>query len=205
MSTMNIEVHAKHLLFDKGLLINGIQHTITELEIYCRCKDHDDPYVHTCEEQLQYGKWYFHRHKNGTYKGGTYKGVDITFGNKDMYYSALIRSITGPDGLVEGPCNVVNYILKQYNLDSINQLVDPDSQLTTKSTQNCLDVFDNHRSLHLIDVPTSTLTFKPVYVGPRVGLNPKTDAEWCHIQYRYATTNVLKRLRSQLTLLDLTL
>jgi hypothetical protein len=210
---MDIETLAKHLLLSKSLLIGGIKHKLIEVEVYCRCLFHDDPYVHSCKEQLQYGKFYFHRHSNGTFKGGNYKGIDITFGDGTMYFAVLIRSIMTPSGMIEGPCKVVDYILQQYGVSTVNEFVDPQFKLPIQtkgvslSTSHVLDVFVNHRQLHLVDsdIDTQNATLKPVYVGPRVGLNPSTDAYWCNVLYRYTTSDKLKRLRNQLTLLDLTL
>ena len=209
---MDIETLAKHLLFAKSLLIAGHKHRIIEVEVYCRCPSHDDPYVHSCKEQLQYGKFYFHRHPNGTFKGGNYKGMDITFGDGTMYFAVLIRSLMTPQGLIEGPCKVVDYILNQYQVSSINELVDPHFKVPTStkgislSTSQVLDIFDNPRQLHLVDADSDTINnLKPTYVGPRVGLNPTTDINWCNVPYRYTSHNKLKRLPKQLTLLDLTL
>ena len=202
---MDIETLAKHLLLDKKLLINGIEHGIVEIEIYCRCIGHDDPYVHSSKEQLEYGKFYFHRHKNGTFKGGTYKGMDITFGNQDMYFAVLIRSISGPEGIIEGPCKIVNTILDSYEVKSLNDFIDPNSKLDTLSTTKVLDVFNNHRKLHLIDTNIKSSVFKEIYFGPRVGLNPRLSPEWCNVAYRFTTHNKLKRCRASLQSLDVTL
>lgn len=44
-------------------------HRILELEIYCTCAQHDDPYTHCDPVQYTTGNWYFHKMGKG-YKGG---------------------------------------------------------------------------------------------------------------------------------------
>src|SRR5579883_2225689 len=93
INKLDFDTIAEKILNSYELIIKGIKYRICEIEFYCRCKDHDDKYTHCTPDQQKYEKFYFHKYHNGTYKSGTYKGMDITFGNKDMYFGILIRSI----------------------------------------------------------------------------------------------------------------
>src|SRR5205807_688183 len=53
---------------------------------------HCDPYSHQHDHQKTCGEWYFHRVGKTGYRGGSRKGIDITFGNEDVYGGILIRS-----------------------------------------------------------------------------------------------------------------
>lgn len=104
-----LDLHNKYALELDGLR----KLRIMEYEYY----DLDDPFTHGNERQKDNTPnpnslcgFYVHRSKpgrNDSYKGGTFKGIDIV---KDGAY--LIRSIM--DGhnskIIEGPCNVVNYM-----------------------------------------------------------------------------------------------
>lgn len=59
-----------------------------------------------------------------SFKGVTFKGLDITFG-KEIYGGMIIRAIQSDDNkiYIDGPCNVVNHILKLTNKISIYDLV----------------------------------------------------------------------------------
>lgn len=135
---------ARRLMFEYRLNIAGEIWTITELEGYLYDKNgHPDEFVHRDPQQLEMNTWYFHR-RGRTYKGGTFKGLDMTFGEKDLqiYFGMLIRAIDSPQGLIEGPCNVVDYMLYKTQKGTIKGLV-------TSSDFNLNDIYDPHSIVHL--------------------------------------------------------
>ena len=83
---------------------------------------HADPYTHGDEGQLCCGCWYFHR-KGGSYKSGSFKGMDLACGDSatGTHAGLLVRSIMDcdADNLIEGPCLVVDHILRLSGKDSI--------------------------------------------------------------------------------------
>lgn len=88
---------ARDILHNHSLVINGSHHKLTEIELYLYSSSHQDEYVHKTLEQMDYGRVYFHKHKNGTYKGGTYKGMDLVFGSEDVYFGILVRGLMRQD------------------------------------------------------------------------------------------------------------
>ena len=167
---------AKDLFHNHGLSIAGEIYEFTELEFYWYAAAHPDPYVHCHPEQQARGKWYFHRptHTSPTYKGGTFKGLDLTWGDSTTYFGVLIRSIYHPrTGAISGPCNVVDHILKSYQVDSIATLV---------GEHGPLSVHANERKLCL--VPAKSDPSLPMYLGPRVGLSTK-DINYQAKEYRF--------------------
>jgi len=164
---------AKLLLNGTVLKINDNNYRICEIEFYLRNEDHDDEYTHCNEDQSQFGKWYFHKYKNGTYKSGTYKGLDLTLGTKDKYCGILIRSIYNidDDEFITGPCKSVNKVLEEYSKKSVEDF--------TKN--KLLSAIENKHNFVLED---SELEKEEIYVGKRVGLSDKYP-EFADRNYRY--------------------
>jgi hypothetical protein len=186
---------ADQILNKSYLIANGIIYRICEIEMYCYSKQHPDPYVHCHADQSTFGKWYFHRFDNGSYKGGTFKGLDLTLGSssKDAtYFGVLIRSICryvpGSGFLfTEGPCKCINTLLENLQVKSIQEYTDGkcvsalDLELRT-STQDIRDS-DFKGKLRLVDADCKTgqilsIENAEIYSGPRIGLNPATSAEY---------------------------
>lgn len=121
------ELIISQLLYYTKLVINGLPHRLTEIELYYYSPEHPDTFTHRTSEQSTSGVWYFHRAGvNGKYKGGTFKGLDISLGNgSDSYGGILIRGLqnlqTGE--IIKGPCRVVDYILRVTNYSNIESLV----------------------------------------------------------------------------------
>jgi len=177
------------------LMVNGNKFRLVEIEFYLNCPTHVDPYVHCLEDQLLFRSFYFHRFKNGTYKGGTFKGLDITFGNKktETYFGILIRSIesVADSNIIEGPCNVVNRILAEYNIESI---------LEFTNGQN-LNIDDNDNNFILIS--KKNLPRKELFIGQRIGLSA-AHPDYQLYPYRFATNkDKLKKKKTTLFELDL--
>lgn len=135
---------------------------LVEIEIYCT----PDPFVHKDEHQKYLECWYFHRHNSGQHRNGTFKGLDITFGHDNKYGGILVRSIqnvkTGE--IIEGPCLVVNFILKTLKCDSVGALVNLSSNQPPK-------INDPNFPLQIVVRPE--FTNDVIYSGPRVGLSLK--------------------------------
>jgi 3-methyladenine DNA glycosylase Mpg len=162
------------LILNKSILIiNDCKYRICEIEFYLRNEGHDDQYTHTNPDQQLYGKFYFHKYKNGTYKSGTYKGLDITLGNKKSHCGILIRSCYDIKNkeFIEGPCKSVNEILKQYDCNTINEF----------TNNKILDVLNNSRHFIIDDYKSKKET---IYHGSRIGLSDKYP-EYRNKPYRY--------------------
>lgn len=177
---------AIELITKKGLLINGKMYEFAELEFYEHSSEHPDPTVHCHPDQLTNECWYFHRtskKSDAKYRGGTFKGLDMTFGAApDRYYGVLIRAIFSPEtGMISGPCNTVNHILKSYGVASIEELV---GVMMGSSFQQPLSNTVNHRGLVVVDRTNDHYSLaEQIYCGPRIGL--KETPPYSARHYRY--------------------
>jgi hypothetical protein len=162
------------LLNETYLIINKLKFRICEIEFYLYSKDHKDKYVHCCQDQLEYGKFYFHKFANGTYKNGTFKGMDITLGTNNNYCGILIRSMYDITNkiFISGPCNCVNKILELYEIKSINEF----------ANNSLLNVLNNNHNFVLKN--RYKYTYLPLYYGPRIGLSDKYE-DFQFKKYRY--------------------
>ena len=175
-------------MYDRNLLINGAKFEIIETEIYYNSPEHNDTTVHKTPEQAMFGKWYFHRSKpGGAYRGGTFKGLDLTLGSAGTYCGILVRAIyseaTGP---IVGPCKVVDFVLKSYGIDNLNEFVGPEF----------LDATANHQQFHLVPAETST-SEDQLYIGPRIGLKAPI---WKDVELRFARRYVGSPFKLKTTL-----
>ncbi|XWV25561.1 hypothetical protein QJ856_gp0193 [Tupanvirus deep ocean] len=147
------------------LLVKKTKFRIMEIEFYLKCKSHNDPYTHCDPDQLLMHTFYFHKFKTGTYKAGTFKGMDLTFGSEkdNAYFGILVRCIQNikTGDIIEGPCNVVNRILKEYKCNSIMEFTGGEN----------MDIFENDKDFVL--VPTDELENLQIAAGPRIGLGPQ--------------------------------
>lgn len=156
---------ANILLNQTQIQIADVCYRFVEIEFYLNNILHPDSYVHSNPDQLMQNKFYFHKFKNGTYKSGTYKGMDLTFGNEEYcaYFGILIRAIlnTESNDIIEGPCNVVNHILKCYGVDNVGDLTHGKVLSINRNSSNLIlnrtDVFDQEQ----------------MFIGPRIGLSAK--------------------------------
>lgn len=172
------------------LLINDKKYRLVEIEFYLKCNSHNDSYTHCNTDQLLMHTFYFHKFNTGTYKAGTFKGMDIIFGDKktNSYFGILLRSIQNManDEIIEGPCNVVNRILKEYNLNSIDEF----------TNYKNFDIFKNARNFRL--VLNNDLVGKKIFFGPRIGLSDKYP-EYQNRFYRFLTDKEkIKKKKSSL-------
>lgn len=168
-----------NILLNKSILIvKDKKFRLCEIEFYYCDNDHKDDYTHCSDDQLDFGIFYFHKYKNGTYKSGTYKGLDLTFGNreKNTYFGILIRSIMDLDSneFTEGPCKCVNKILEQFNFTTVNEFMN--------NKPSKLNIYDEKYEIYLSECD---LKDQDIFVGPRVGLSDKYP-EYLNKNYRYA-------------------
>ncbi len=189
----SIEEIAKTLLNKYVLIVDDTEYRMAEIEFYVKCTPHDDKYTHGDVNQKAFGKWYFHRYPNGSYKGGTYKGVDLTLGDKDTCFGILIRSIYNAetDEMIDGPCKTVNKILEHYKCADVPAYMDDkDDPLSATSKDN----FHVKRK--------NGLNAETIYKGPRIGLSDKYP-EWKDIKYRYLIKkNMIKKGKNTLVELE---
>ncbi len=175
-------------------ILNGItiqcgaeQFIVREVEFYYCNTAHPDQYTHCSEEQQQHCKFYFHKHKNGSYKGGTYKGLDITMSHDGIVYlGCLIRSIENINTheFIEGPCKSVDTFLHLHHCNDVNDFV------KTKSLP--LDIFEQKNGLYVVH---NDVRRDDIYFGPRIGLSNKYP-EFKDKLYRCATNiNKIKKQR----------
>jgi hypothetical protein len=171
------------LLNETVLVIGGQDYRLREVELYLYTDDHLDIYTHRDPDQGAPCRWYFHK-TGSTYKGGTYKGLDITFGFKNLerattYGGILIRGISNNDKLITGPCKVVDHILNINKFTKIDDLV-------RDLSENIKDV-SKESKLYLKYDPN--LIRRAIYCGPRVGLSFKYP-DYAARNYRYLTYNI---------------
>ena len=191
ISSLDFSNIANKILNETNLMINGYACRICEIEFYYFSDDHSDLYTHAHLDQLNWGKWYFHRFNNGTYKNGNYKGMDISIGDgKNSRGGILIRSIYDPvdDIFIEGPCKTVNHILSKYKFDKLSEFIGNDM----------LDVLENKYELVLRDCDGRENQEK-IYHGPRIGLSAKYP-EFRYLKYRYVIGPIKKEKRTLLAL-----
>lgn len=183
---------AAEVLLNKYVIIIGKHsYRLIDVEFYLRSTlTGGDPFIHRAEAQRLPDQWYFHRHKNGTYKKGTYKGLDFSFGNGLNFGGILIRSIekigTKELEFVEGPCNVVDHILRELSYETIAELVNHlnGTHLTHDKQKPPVAFAHDGRKPHLdLRIERNVREkFVPIYNGPRVGLNlcrcKKEGDEW---------------------------
>lgn len=170
-----LENLAKSLLMKYVIVVGEKEYRIAEVEFYVNNDSHKDTYTHGDKNQQTFGKWYFHRFPNGSYKSGTYKGMDLTLGNKDTFFGVLIRSIYDQesDEMIDGPCKTVNKILELNDCQDVSQyMADKSDPLSARSTKN----FYLKRKTHLPE--------EQIYKGPRIGLSDKYP-EWKNVYYRF--------------------
>jgi 3-methyladenine DNA glycosylase Mpg len=172
---------AQKFLNETILQVNGKKFRIGEIEIYLYNSDHQDMYVHKDPLQMNKWNWYFHK-KGKSFKEGTFKGLDITMGeigdeetgDTGCYFGVLIRSLYNVQEkqFIEGPCNSVMEILREYNCEKVKDFIKVDEVL------NC---FENHRNLILKKVK---MRQREIYTGPRIGLSDKYP-EFRDLPYRF--------------------
>ena len=59
------------------LVVKNKTFRICEIEMYLRTQFHPDLYVHSNPDQQNFGKFYFHKYANGTYKSGPKKCIKL--------------------------------------------------------------------------------------------------------------------------------
>lgn len=178
ISEQTLQKIAESLLTNYVIVISGSrkEFRICEVEFYVNNESHNDTYTHGDPHQKTFGKWYFHRFPNGSYKSGTYKGLDLTLGNNDTFFGVLIRSIcdieTGE--VIDGPCKTVNKILE---LDGDNC----DDVKTYMENRRCPL---NARTTGNFHIKRKRLPTEIMWKGPRIGLSDKYP-EWQNVHYRF--------------------
>lgn len=179
---------ANHILNKTKLVAGDNSYRICEIEFYYFGEEHQDSYTHCSNEQESKCKFYFHRYKNGTYKAGTYKCLDITMGEKNIYFGILIRSIMNIETkeFIEGPCRSLTEILKQFGCKEVKEFCD-EKDLPLK-------IYDKKNNLYLEDLEENNLHKEQIYHGPRIGLSNKYP-DWQNKHYRYAI--LIKNIKKQ--------
>ena len=170
------------ILLNKCLLIIREQpYRLCEIELYYYNDGHPDPYVHQNEVQSIFGRLYFHKFRNGNWKG-----IDLTFGDKDTKYSFLIRTLQIPSGdFITGACNVVNHLLKVWGYSSIPDFIEKEGEIS---------ILQQNSVIYIVNVPE--LPDLPIFTGPRVGLSSKYP-QYRTLPYRYVSMIGKKAIKKQ--------
>jgi 3-methyladenine DNA glycosylase Mpg len=179
------------ILLNKTLLHAGKElFRLCEIEFYYFGLGHTDEYTHCSTEQAQLCKFYFHKHKTGTYKSGTFKGLDITMGRDGTYFGILIRSIQNikTAEFTEGPCRVVDKILSEFGVTRVDEFI------ANKTVP--LPIYDMTNKFYIFH--HSKLKQEKIASGPRVGLSAKYP-KFSDLKYRRAIRiHHIKRQKSTL-------
>lgn len=185
---------ARFLLTRCELVVNDKVCLLAEIEMYGWTQEHPDSYADKHPLQATTGNFHFARagkSPTSAYKSGTYKRVDFCFGREGFYLGVLLRSLQTPDeGLIEGPCRCVNYILKSYNVDKIDDLVLPTEVLPFTS---------NKHNFVLREAQPRTVE---LLCGPRIGLNSEKCPPFHQVPYRFVVSmkgTSVKKERSKLS------
>lgn len=204
---------AQKFLNETVLIVDKKKFRIGEIEIYLYNSDHQDMYVHKDPLQMTKWNWYFHK-RGKSFKEGTYKGLDITmgeFGDEETgdlgcYFGVLIRSLYDikEKRFIEGPCNSVMAILKEYNCEKVKDFIGytcPD-RINADGNHEILNCFENHRNLILKRVK---MRQRKIYTGPRIGLSNKYP-EFRDLPYRFTCfREFIKKKKGTLTPLEIPL
>lgn len=140
---------ASSLMNDNVLLVGENYFRFTALEFYYFEKNsHPDIYSHQHKNQTTNGQWYFHG-----------SGLDITFGNKDVFGGILIRGIKNlkEKTYINGPIMCVQELFNHLGAVSNNE----------------------KQYFGIVEIPWnrmgSLIEVQNVYYSRRVGLNTKID------------------------------
>lgn len=173
--SFNLEDEFKRIAGDliSGYSLKSAKHTyyFAEIEFYLYHTDHPDLATHGSDHQLHYGQWYFHRYKNGNNKVGNRKGLDITFGNKEIICHAgiLIRALQNSKNdkdYIYGPSKVVDRVLE----DSVSYELDIEKT----------NIFQN-KILSIIQGGTD----REIFACPRHNLGKNTPEVYLKKHYRF--------------------
>ena len=180
--------------------------TIVEVEFYFNHagRPFNDVFTHGDDLQKTCAHFYLHRSsgkKAAKYRNGSFKGMDVTFGNGDTFYGGvLVRAVRDVDSdeIIEGPCNVVQELMKRCGIESRNE-IDAFGAILAKD----LNVFTNDRVRISLPKTEKGGVARGAFVkGPRVGLTLKQDnndremrVRFLARPYRYVKKEQLKRVK----------
>lgn len=185
-------------LLNKTILISGNKsYRICEIEFYLHYDEHKDEYTHKNDDQLDYGKWYFHKFGNGSYKGGSFKGLDLTLGNRtsNKYCGILIRTLCNidDDSAICGPSNSVSDLIGQHYESSVKKFME--------NKQSPLSVLSDENNKYIYIKDYEFPNNEDIYCGPRIGLSDKYPI-WKNVNYRFVICkNKVKKQKRSLILL----
>jgi 3-methyladenine DNA glycosylase Mpg len=177
MHTSTFDEIANFILNRCILKVSNEKFRICEIEFYKFNDQHQDAYTHRDPDQQKFGKFYFHKYPNGTYKAGTYKCVDIAFGNSNTYFGILIRSIMNKKTkeFIEGPCRSVNKMLEILGFNDVKSFMDTRTDLIDIGSDSDLSIKINNNLIQY-----------DIFKGMRVGLGDKYP-NFKELPYRFAT------------------
>ena len=183
---------AQILLQNYIICVKNNRFQICEIEFYINSESHPDTYTHGDPLQKNYGKIYFHKSNGKSYKGGTFKGMDLTFGNENMFFGILIRSMYDIDNktMICGPCNCVNMILSLNNCSNVGEFM-----------EKRMEPFDATQDKSICFVKNNIPFQDQIYLGTRIGLSDKYP-EWKNKLYRFVSkVNLIKKEKKKLAVL----
>ncbi len=125
---------ADNILNRQLLVSTENKYKIREIEFYLNSINykHKDVFSHSFRHKKEsrqgtFGEWYFHRYTTtDTYKRQKFKGVDITFGNKQLnnFGGILIRKIENvkTNKILSGIANIVNLLLEEIGEENFDKI-----------------------------------------------------------------------------------
>lgn len=183
----HFEKRAKLIFFKRQLIVGEQKCQIVDIEMFRS----PDPFTPMDSRLLVKDHFYFHRKcvygdddpngdgNNGhwVYSTGRRKGLYITFGMEGVFEAVLIRGIVTPTGFVEGPGQVVDYIMGALAYDSLDALV-IGLQKDSGTNDGSIPVKCDGRKLNLRKFKNSP---RKILNGPRISIRlPKTTAPYDH-------------------------
>ncbi|KJE95537.1 hypothetical protein CAOG_05986 [Capsaspora owczarzaki ATCC 30864] len=143
---------------------------------------HRDVFAHRQPTQRECLTWYFHK-RGKSFVGGTHKGLDVTFGDSTLLGGILLRSMQSLENdqdVVCGPCLLVDRLLKDAEVDSIQSFVSKAADLSAVPAPS--DTASNQPYLRI--VPWK-LEKRSLLNTPRIGLTLKKHADQTELRYRF--------------------
>jgi len=190
---------ANYLINEYVMTVIDYNFRIIDIEFYLHSSNHPDTFVQKHPDQSQHLKWYF-RKASLKYKEGATKGINITFGNEDSVYGGiLIRGIECLESgnIYEGPCNVVNKILKCAEQTSITDLTAEMHDGVFENNHILLEDLDGLKYEGCDEEEEELYAARLLSKGPRI-LKTSGTEEYLSKPYRYAVKDLITKRRKSL-------
>lgn len=203
--TQNEKVYDEQLIqaqgiFKKAFNVGRLSCSIIELEFYFG----EDPYLFSDYQLFQPFRFYFRRRApkdddppekiqpNGSvFVHGKKRGLCVTMGTEQFQSYILIRSIMTPAGVVEGAAAVLDFVVENMGVKTVEDLnrglirmleihnaSNPAQRV--ELSRDLVPCYLSALGLALVDVEAKDCPYQGerIYHGPRVGLTLKNETEY---------------------------